>query len=102
MSDEIPADARAEIYGTAPASFTSGSVERLHPVVHGVQLTELEQDVEAELRRRGFKHSDVDRTNRWSLRCGEWAVKRVGYVPSAEHLNMTIEQIADAIEEKIK
>lgn len=88
----------AEIYGTPPTSFLGRD---LHPIVYENRLTELEQDLEAELRRRGHDHVPYERIARGGsvkVTVSRWALSSTGYVPGTEDLERTVDEIADAIQ----
>lgn len=96
----------AEVYSTPADGFTDAPelLGRMHPICVQSALTDLEQDVEMELRRRGFEFTGQTFNSRKSLRItpATWALKPGGLQLTPKLLNMSVERIADKIQEECK
>lgn len=104
--DSSTAVGLAEIYST-PGDCFSEPIDscRPHPIQVQAALTDLEQDVECELRRRGYDFTGQIKnfrsaTTRYSAE--KWALSQSGFRARVGHLDMSIEAVADAAEREMK
>lgn len=108
MSQEIQEQIHgglAEIFCTPTEDFRDCPGGKMHPICVQAALTDLEQDVECELRRRGYDFTGQIKnfrsaTTRYSAE--KWALSQSGFRARVGHLDMSIEAVADAAEREMK